>query len=155
MKLYIRQQIFSFPTRFNVKDEDGNDRYMVEGEFFTMGRKLHVYDMQYNEVVFLSQKLMSLLPSYYVYIGDSEIMEIRREFTLLNPSYEILGMGWDVRGDFLSHDYQVCRGEEPIAYISKEWFTWGDSYCLDITAAEVEIPVLAIALAIDCVLANS
>jgi len=54
-----------------VKDEDGNDRYIAEGEFFTMGKKLHVYDMQYNEVVFLSQKLMSLLPCYYVYIDDS------------------------------------------------------------------------------------
>ena len=45
MKLYIKQKVFSWGDKFTVKDEAGRDRYYVEGEVFTFGRKLHVYDM--------------------------------------------------------------------------------------------------------------
>lgn len=33
MKLYIKQKVFSLTSKFTVKDEAGNDRYFVEGEF--------------------------------------------------------------------------------------------------------------------------
>jgi uncharacterized protein YxjI len=45
MKLYIKQKVFSWADRFTVKDENGADRYFVEGEMFSWGKKLHVYDM--------------------------------------------------------------------------------------------------------------
>ena len=44
MKLYIKQKVFSWGDKFTVKDEAGRDRYYVEGEIFTFGRKLHVYE---------------------------------------------------------------------------------------------------------------
>ena len=35
MKLYIKQKVFSIGERFTVKDEFGNDRYFVEGEWLS------------------------------------------------------------------------------------------------------------------------
>ena len=37
MKLYIKQKVFSWGDKFTVKDEFGNDKYIVEGEIFTWG----------------------------------------------------------------------------------------------------------------------
>lgn len=45
MKLYIKEKVFSWGYKFTVKDELGNDKYVVEGEVFSWGKKLHVYDM--------------------------------------------------------------------------------------------------------------
>ena len=56
MKLYIRQKVFSWNDKFFVMDEYGRDRYRVEGEFFSFGKKLHIYDMADNEVAFIQQK---------------------------------------------------------------------------------------------------
>ena len=42
MKLYIRQKVFSWGDRFTVKDAAGEDRYAVQGEAFSLGKKLHV-----------------------------------------------------------------------------------------------------------------
>lgn len=42
MKLYIKQKVFSCGDKFTVKDEAGHDRYYVEGEIFTCGKKLHL-----------------------------------------------------------------------------------------------------------------
>jgi len=48
--------------KFTIKDEQGNDCYYVEGEIFSMGHKLHVYDAQSREVVYIRQKVSSLHP---------------------------------------------------------------------------------------------
>jgi len=47
MKLYLKQKVFSWRDRFFAKDESGNDRYAVEGEIISWGKKLRVYDMTF------------------------------------------------------------------------------------------------------------
>ena len=41
MKLYMKQKVFSWTDKFNIVDEQGNERYYVEGELFSWGKKLH------------------------------------------------------------------------------------------------------------------
>ena len=38
MKLYMKQKVFSFADRFYIKDEEGRDRYYVEGELSPGGK---------------------------------------------------------------------------------------------------------------------
>ncbi|MBR2868753.1 MAG: LURP-one-related family protein [Clostridia bacterium] len=153
MKLYIKQKVFSWGAKFTVKDEAGNDRYFVEGEVFSLGKKLHILDSGRNEVALIQQKLFSFLPRYFVYVNNVEIAEIVKEFSFFRPRYSIEGLGWEIEGDFWSHNYAITRDGKPIVTISKEWMTWGDSYELDIADPRDEIVALAVVLTIDCVLA--
>lgn len=152
MKLYIKQKVFSWKDKFYVKDEFGNDRYYVEGELFSLGKKLHIYDMNNNELAFIHQKVLSFLPRFFVYVGGSQVAEIVKEFTLFRNKYRIDGLGWEVDGDFMDHDYEITHMGRPIVSISKEWFTWGDSYMLDIADNSDPINALSVVLAIDCVI---
>lgn len=152
MKLYIKQKVFSFKDKFYVKDQRGNDRYYVEGELFSFGKKLHIYDMNGNELALVHQKVLSFLPRYFVFIGGVQRAEIVKEFTLFRNKYRIDGLGWEVDGDFLDHDYEITEAGRPIVTINKEWFTWGDSYALDISEGADEIVALSVVLAIDCVI---
>ncbi len=153
MKLYIKQKVFSWGAKFTVKDEAGNDRYFVQGEVLSWGRKLHVTDSRDKEVAFIKQKVMSFLPKYFVYVNGEEIAEIVKEFSLFRPKYKIEGLGWDINGDFWSHNYMISQNGNPIVSIQKEWMTWGDSYELDIADPRNEIVALAVVLTIDCVMA--
>ena len=155
MRLYIKQKVFSWGDKFTVWDEFGNDRYYVEGEIFTWGKKLHVYDTAGNEVAFIKQEVFSLMPRYYVFCGDRQVAEIRKEFSFLFPRYSIDGLGWEIEGSFMAHDYEITRNGCPIVSISKEWMTWGDSYELNIANPADEIVALAVVLTIDCVTASS
>ena len=38
VRLYIKQKVFSWGDKFTVRDENGRDRYYVEGEIFTFGK---------------------------------------------------------------------------------------------------------------------
>ena len=154
MKLYIKQKVFSWRDRFTVKDETGADRYFVEGELFSWGKKLHVLDAAGNEAAFIQQKVWSFLPRYDVFALGRHIAQIKKEFTFLRPRYTIEGMNWDVEGDFWAHHYEITQSGTPVVSIQKEWFTWGDSYALDIASPQHELYALAVVLAIDCAMAQ-
>ena len=151
MKLYIKEKVFSWGDKFTVKDAYGEDKYIVEGDVFTFGKKLHVYDRAGREVAFIKQEVWSFLPRYYVFCGDRKIAEIKKEFTFLFPRYTIEGLGWEIDGSFMAHDYQITKRDRKIVTISKEWMTWGDSYELDIADPADELVALAVVIAIDCV----
>ena len=151
MKLYIKQKVFSWGDKFTVKDSAGVDRYFVEGEVFSFGKKLHVYDCHRQEVAYIEQKLLTWMPRYSVFIGGREVAQVAKKFTFFRPQYAIEGLGWEVEGDFFAHEYQIHKSGRPVASISKEWMTWGDSYELDIADPADEIMALAVVLTIDAV----
>ena len=155
MKLYIKEKVFSWGDKFTVKDEHGNDKYFVQGEVFSWGKKLHVYDSVDREVAFIKQEVWSFLPRFYVFCGDEQIAEIKKEFTFLFPKYSIQGLGWEIEGKLMAHDYEIIKNGKSIVTISKEWMTWGDSYELNIANPEDEIVALAVVLTIDCVMEAS
>lgn len=155
MKRYIKEKVFSWGDKFTVKDEQGCDRYTVEGEVFSWGKKLHVYDMAGREVAFIKQEVWSWMPRYYVFCGDRQVAEIRKKFTFFFPKYSIEGLGWEIDGSFMAHEYQITRSGRQIVSISKEWMTWGDSYELDIADPADEIVALAVVLTIDCVMESN
>ena len=154
MKLYIKQKVFSFRDKFAVKDESECDRWYAQGEIFTLGRKLHVYNTGGDEVAFILQKVLSFLPRYYIKIGGNEY-EFVKEITFLRPKYTIRNLDWSVSGDFLAHEYTVSDSCGDVMRISKAWLTWGDFYELNIIDERNELLCLSVALAIDCINADS
>ena len=65
MKLYIKERVFSWNDQFTVKDENGWDKYFVEGEFFSFGKKLHLLDIHGREVALIRQQLLTLMQQEY------------------------------------------------------------------------------------------
>ena len=153
MKLYIKQKVFSLASRFNITDEDGNERYTVEGELLSLTRRLHIYDCRGEEVSLIHRELFSFMPRFVVERNGRQTACIKKRFTFLKPVYDIEGKGWTVQGDFFSHDYQIVdQSGEIIASIHKVWMSWGDSFELDLISSEDEVDLIAVILAIDIVM---
>lgn len=154
MKLFMKEQVFSLKGRFTIKDEFENDKYFVEGEFPSFGKKLHVYDINNNEVAFIKQKPLSLMGRYEVYVGGELVTTIKGKLSFIKDKLFLEDLNWNVSGNISSHEYVVTdTNNEEIVRVTKAWFSWGDSYELDIYNNKAEILGLAIVLAIDCVLA--
>ncbi|MGL4343875.1 MAG: LURP-one-related/scramblase family protein [Cellulosilyticaceae bacterium] len=150
MRLYIKQRVFSFNDSFVVKDEKGNDKYFVEGEMFSFGHKLHVMDTSGREVAFIKQKVMTFMPRFEITVRGQHIGDLVKQLTFFKSNYMIEGSNLSLEGDYFDHDYTLTESGREIMHIYKEWFTWGDSYVLDIARPEDELISLAIVLAIDC-----
>lgn len=154
MKLYIKQKVFSWRDRFFIKDEYNNDKYYAEGEIFSWGRRLHIYDMNGNKVAFIRQKLFTFMPKCYIETNGDTFMIIS-QFNFFRPKYRFEGLPWTMEGRVMAHEYQVLNNGKLIMNMSKHWFTWGDSYELNIVNPNDKLKCLCIALAIDVMNAGS
>lgn len=155
MKLLIKEKAFSWTDTFTVKDEQGNDRWFVKGELFSFGRKLHVTDVYGEEIARIEQELFHFRRRYNVTIRGRQTASVVQEFTFFKPRYTVEGPGWDVQGNFWGHEFTVTDGGRTVVTISKEWFTWGDCYVLDVEDGTDELTALAVVLAIDCMVEQS
>ena len=155
MKLYIKQKVFSWGDKFRIYDENQNDRYYVEGEVFSFGKKLHLYSHAGDEEAFIHQKVLSFLPKFYISRNNIEVAQVIKKFTILRQEYIVEGLGWTVKGNFWAHDYEITSDGRTIASISKHWFSWGDTYEIDISDDADEVMAICVVLIIDAVIAQS
>ena len=130
-------------------------KYRAEGELFSLGKKLHVYDTSAAEVIYIRQRIVSFLPKYEISITGSEPVEIVKNFTFFKHTYSIPGWNIKIHGDFFAHEYSVEQNGYEIAHLSKEWLSWGDTYNINITECKNELVALAAILVVDCCMENS
>ncbi|MBQ2774906.1 MAG: LURP-one-related family protein [Clostridia bacterium] len=155
MQLYIKQKVFAMSPKFTIKDETGEDKYFVEGEFFSLSSKMHIYNSAHEEIALIYRKLMKFLPRFVLEVNGQQIAEIVKEVTFFKQSYTLENTTLHVEGDFLAHEYSLFDSGRKVMDIHKEWLTWGDSYVLDILDPAYELISLGVVLAIDTVMQSN
>ena len=149
MKLLFKQRFFSWFDSYDIYDEAGNTVYVVKGQL-SWGHLLKIYDANGCEVGTVREKIITFLPKFEVYMGNTYVGRISKEFTLFRPKYDIDFNGWHIDGNFIEWDYSISgsRGEL-IATISKQIFNWTDTYVIDVVNLQDALCALMFVLAID------
>lgn len=148
MRLYFKQRFFSWLDSYDIYDEDGNIVFTVEGKL-SWGHCLHINDAEGQHIGALQEKVLTLLPKFEIYIGDTYMGCIKKEFSFFRPQFTIECNGWEVEGEWLEWDYAIYDGERQVAVISKELFHFTDTYVIDVAEPGDVLGVLLVALAID------
>jgi len=155
MRYLMRQKIFCFGDDFVIKNEVGEAMFLVDGKVFTIGQKLSFQDMNGNELAFIRQKLLSWGPTYEIY-RDGELAAVVKKhlFTFFRCAFTVDVPGPDdieAQGSFLDMEYTFERGGRPVAEVSKRWFSFSDTYGVDIAEGEDQILLLASTVVIDMI----
>ena len=145
----IKQRVFSWGDKYDIYDETGNAKYFVQSEIFSFGHQLHVFDVFGNEIGQIHQKLFTFTPTFEIVVNGNVYGKIQKRFTFFSKEYDIDFNGWYVEGDFLGWEYNVYEMGRPIVHISKELFTWGDTYVIDFENPQDELMGLLLVIAID------
>jgi uncharacterized protein YxjI len=153
-QLYIKQKVFSLSGKFTVKDQQEKDVYFVEGSFMQIPKTFSIMNTARDEVAHITKKAFSFLPKFFVEVNGREVLTIKKEFSFPKARYTIDGAGIEVHGNWWDMDFQVVRQGVVVGQVSKKWFTWGDSYQVQILDEEMEIIMIALVVAIDCVKAD-
>ena len=111
---------------------------------------MRVYDSNNQEVALINEKFNFFKPRYEIYLGEILAAELTQDFDFFKERYSLQGVDWAITGNFWTHDYSVANPAGVIAIITRELFTWGDSYQLNIADGINEVLVVATVLAIDC-----
>ncbi|NIO80077.1 MAG: hypothetical protein GTN53_05925 [Candidatus Aminicenantes bacterium] len=153
-KYVMKQKVWTLGDKFVIKDETENPVFYVKGKVFSVGDKLSFRDTSGKELAYISQKVFSFRSLYRIYRGKELIAKIKKKITLFNDKYTVDVSGSDdykVAGNFWDYEYTFTRNNRKVAFVSKKFFAWGDTYGIFIKPGEDDILILASAVVIDMV----
>lgn len=155
MRYIMRERILSWGDDFTIRNDDGKDAYYVDGKVLSFGDKLSFRDAEGNDVALIDQKLLSIGPQYEIIRGGKTVAVVKKQlFTLFRARFTIDVPGPDdleAKGSFLDHEYTFERGGRQVARVSKKWFSFSDTYGIEIDDGEDDVLILASAVVIDLV----
>lgn len=155
MRYVMRQKLLSLSDSFTIKDENERDAFLVKGKILSFGDKLSFQDTSGNELVYIDQQLLNWSPTYELWRGEDLLAVVKRElFSFIHHRFTVDVPGPDdleAEGDFLDHEYAFTRAGRVVATVSKQWFTFADTYGIDIAEGEDPVLILASAVVVDMV----
>ncbi|MFY9253631.1 MAG: LURP-one-related family protein [Fuerstiella sp.] len=153
MRYVIKQKWLTLGDKYSIRNENGDDVFYVNGRVFSFGDKLSLTDADGHELAFIAQKLLAWGPTYNIHVRGQHYATVKKKlFTLFRCRFEVDIPGPDdlvAQGSFLDHEYTFTRHGEHVASVSKKWFSWTDTYGVDIADGEDEVLILASAIVID------
>jgi uncharacterized protein YxjI len=153
MRYVMKQQLFTLGDKFDVTDAEGKDVYYVEGKLLSLGKNLSFQDMQENELAHIQQKLLNWGPTYEITHNDELVAVVKKElFTLFHCVFHVDEPGHaplTAEGEFTDHEYVFTRGDQKVASVSKQWFTFANTYGVEVGEQEDPVLILACAVVID------
>jgi uncharacterized protein YxjI len=115
--------------------------------------------MSGNELAFIRQKLLSWGPTFEIYRDGHLFAVVKKElFSFFKHVFTVDVPGPDdlvAEGDFWDLEFAFSRGERIVATVSRQWFSWTDTYGVEIVDDEDHVLILASAIVIDMVRADS
>jgi len=133
-------------SAYDINDEHGNLVYTVKGKFFSWGDNLSFQKADGTELAQIRQKLMSFMPKYEIYIGCKYFARIVREFSWFKKRFTLDVPGpndYTIRGDFWNYEYEFERSNRIVATVSRKFWSWTDTYGVNIVKGEDDISILA------------
>lgn len=153
MRYVMKQKLFAFGDDFTIRNEAGEDVYFVDGKAFSFGDQLSFRDMQGKELAFIKQKLFKLAKTYEVHRNGEIAAVVKKQlFGLIHHRFSVDVPGpndLEANGSFTDHEYTFTRGGHTVATVSKRWFSWTDTYGVDVADGEDDVLILASSVVID------
>jgi uncharacterized protein YxjI len=153
MRYVMRQKLLAWGDDFEIQNEHGQPAFLVDGKGISLGDQLAFRDLAGTELAFIEQRLLAWGPTYEIHRGGQLVAVVKRElFSLFRHRFTVDVPGPDdleAEGDFIDHEYVLRRGDRVVATVSKRWFSWTDTYGIEVAEDEDDVLVLASAVVID------
>lgn len=149
----MRQHLISIGEDFTIEDEQGRPAFKVDGKVMRIRETFEITRMDGAEVVTVREKKLAIRDSMTLLRGGETVATVKK--ALIAPfgdrfNVEVAGGGdLEVKGSILDHEYEVRRGGETVARVSKSWFTLRDTYGIDIQPGQDEGLILGVVVALD------
>lgn len=155
MRYEMKQRFWSLGDDFTIRDDSGNECYIVDGRALSLGDQLSLADVHGNQLALIRERLLSWGPTYEILLEGGQTVVLRKEwFTFFSCRFEIDGpdnADFEASGDFFDHEYEIRGSHGLAAVISKRWMSWSDTYGIDIDDREDPVLLLASAVVIDLI----
>jgi uncharacterized protein YxjI len=150
----MRQKLISIGDDYWIEDDSGDRKFKVDGKALRLRKTLILEDEHGDEIFKIHEKMLRLRDTMEIEDRDGHTVATVRK-AMVTPVRERWtvklsdGADLDVTGNVVDHEYQLERGRDKVAEVSKRWFRIADTYGVEIAADEDPALILAIAAVLD------
>ncbi len=157
MRFQVRQRVFSLGDSFTIRDQDDNDYFQVVGRVLSLGNKLSLQDMNGTELYFIEQKLLKLFAEYSILEHGQAVATCKQRFAFLGSKFDITSKygNYAVDGRPMNYNYSITKNGRTVATIDKQFFSFSDTYGVEIVDDEDFAFILCLVIVIDQVVHNN
>ena len=150
----IRQNLISIGDDFWIENGEGKRVYKVDGKVFRIRKTLVFEDLNGKTLCTIKERLLTIRDTMTIAGPDGEQLAVIKKalFTPLRDRWSVKvknGPDLTVQGNIFDYEYSIKQGWNKVAEISKRWFTFTDTYGVEIAPGQNDILILAVAIAID------
>lgn len=153
MRYQVRQKMFSIGADFWITDESGYQAFFVDGKAMSLRQTLEIKDPAGAVVARVQKKLLSMRDTMEVERDGQVLASVRPAMfsPLRHRSVIDLADGgqWEASGDLVGHEFEISGRGQAVAYVSRAWFQFRDTYGVDVAPGEDDALVLAVAVCLD------
>ena len=153
MELYFQEKL-SLNGKVEITDAEGNVIYT--GKKSAWSGKLILNDKDGNHVVTISEGQTIFNKGFTIKKGKKKIAKMKKKLSLIGQKMHIKSLDWDVKGNFVAKEYNITKGDEAIAEITrKKMVSLLEAYAINVHNDENVPEVLAVALVLNQILKNN
>ncbi len=151
MRFQVKEKVFSFGDDFTIKDASGDDHFIVKGKVFSFGDKLHLYNMVGQELYYIEQKLLRMLPEYTIFSQGKPVAMVKKKIAFFGSKFVIESEygHYDIEGQPFNYSFDIMKNGGVVATVSKKFFSFSDTYGVDISDQEDYGFLMALVIVID------
>ncbi|MCL4500157.1 MAG: LURP-one-related family protein [Chloroflexi bacterium] len=153
MRFIVSNRPPSWAGSQTIKDGYCLDVYRLDGRTLATGSELVLKEMTGKELAVIKRKISEHYHDYELYRGGEFFAAVTQDsFSFQHCEFcpgpdaqpELLA-----EGNLLDHEYSFQRHGHHSAKVSKDWFSWADTYGVDVANGEDPVLILAAALVVD------
>jgi uncharacterized protein YxjI len=150
----IRQKLFSIGDDFWIEDQDGRRVFKVDGMALRLRETLIFEDLSGKKLCQIQERWLPIRETMAIDGPDGEQIALVQKalITPLRDRWSVKvknGPDLGVQGNIFDHEYTIKQGWNKIAEVSRKWFSFTDTYGVEIDSGQNDILILAVAIAID------
>ena len=150
-RFQMRQELISFGDDYWIEDGDGNKAFRVNGKVARVRDTWVLEDAHGNEVAKIRERKLSVRDAIKIEVGGTEAV-VKRALVGIRDRFHVeVDGGKDIKahGNVVDHEYEIERGGDKIAEVSKKWFRVRDTYGVEVFGDADPALILSITVAID------
>jgi uncharacterized protein YxjI len=149
----MREKMFSIGDDFWI-ERDGDERaFKVDGKALRIRNTFVLKAPSGEELYTIQERKLSVRDKMAIERGGQTVATIKK--ALVSPlrdrySIEVAnGEDMEAKGNIVDHEFEIKRGGDKVAEISKRWFRVRDTYGVEVAPGQDDALILACTVCID------
>ncbi len=150
-RFQLRERMLSIGDDYWIEDESGQRAFLVDGKAMRLRDTWILKDADDHEVAEIKERALSVRDKMKIDFGGRSATVTKRVVGVRDHFKVDVDGGADlkVHGNIVDHEYEIERGGDKVAEISKRWFRVRETYGVEVAAGEDPVLILAITVAVD------